>query len=114
MRARFARGRSGKQRETTPKEGIVATERQVRAAKKNVKQAQQGARKQRTLAHLPAETRKSLGQQAAKGRARGGKAGHALEDRNRRQLYETAKELNVKGRSKMGKWDLIDAIRAHR
>jgi len=92
----------------------VATERQVRAAKKNVKQAQQGARKQRTLAHLPAATRKSLGQQAAKGRARGGKAGHALEDRNRQQLYETAKELNIKGRSKMGKWDLIDAIRSHR
>jgi Rho termination factor, N-terminal domain len=112
--ARFARRRSGKQRETTAKEGIVATERQVRAAKKNVKQAQQGARKQRTLAHLPAATRKSLGQQAAKGRARGGKAGHALEDRNRQQLYETAKELNIKGRSKMGKWDLIDAIRSHR
>jgi len=92
----------------------MATQKQVRAAKKNVKQAQKGARKQRTLAHLSADTRKSLGQQAAKGRARGGKAGHALEDRNRQQLYETAKQLNIKGRSKMGKWDLIDAIRAHR
>jgi len=92
----------------------MATQKQVRAAKKNVKQAQAGARKQRTLAHLPAETRRALGEQAAKGRARGGKAGHALEDRNRRQLYETAREMNIKGRSKMGKWDLIDAIRAHR
>ena len=88
----------------------MATQKQVRAAKKNVKQAQAGARKQRTLAHLPAETRRALGEQAAKGRARGGKAGHALEDRNRRQLYETAKEMNIKGRSKMGKDDLKRAV----
>ena len=92
----------------------MASERQVRAAKQNVKHAQQAARKQRTLAHLPASTRRSLGEQAAKGRARGGKAGHALEDRNRGQLYETAKGMNIKGRSKMGKWELIEAIRAHR
>jgi hypothetical protein len=92
----------------------MASQSQVRAAKKNVKKAQQGARRQRTLAHLPAETRRALGQQAAKGRARRGAAGHALEDRNRQQLYETAKELNIKGRSSMGKWQLIDAIRAHR
>jgi hypothetical protein len=92
----------------------MASERQVRAAKKNVKQAQQGARKRRTLAHLPADTRRALGEQAARGRARGGNAGHALEDRNRQQLYETAKDMNIKGRSKMGKWDLIDAIRSNR
>jgi hypothetical protein len=92
----------------------MASERQVRAAQKNVKRAQQAARKQRTLAHLPKSTRRALGQQAARGRARGGGAGHALEDRNRQQLYETAKGMNIKGRSKMGKWDLIDAIRAHR
>ena len=49
--------------------------------------------------------------QAAKARARGGKAGHALEDRTRPQLYETAKKLGIAGRSKMGKWDLIKAIR---
>jgi hypothetical protein len=92
----------------------VASESQIRTAKKNVKKAQQGAREQRTLAHLPAETRRALGRQAAKGRARGGTAGHALEDRNRQQLYETAKSMNIKGRSTMGKWDLIEAIRAHR
>jgi hypothetical protein len=28
------------------------------------------------------------------------------------QLYELAKKRNVRGRSKMGKWDLIDALRA--
>jgi hypothetical protein len=92
----------------------MASQNQVRAARKNIKKAQQGARSRRTLAHLPAETRRALGEQAAKGRARGGAAGHALEDRNRAQLYETAKQLKIKGRSSMGKWELIDAIRAHR
>jgi hypothetical protein len=45
------------------------------------------------------------------GRRRGGKAGRALEDRNRQQLYELAKEKQIPGRSKMGRWDLIKAIR---
>ncbi len=30
---------------------------------------------------------------------------------NREQLYELAKQRNIKGRSKMGKWDLIEALR---
>ena len=34
-----------------------------------------------------------------------------LEDRNREQLYEIAKQKQIAGRSKMGKWDLIKAIR---
>jgi hypothetical protein len=89
----------------------VATQKQVQAAKRNVQAAQQGARKKRTLAHLPKSTRSELGKQAAKGRSRGGRPGHALEDRNRQQLYEIAKEKNIPGRSTMGKWDLIDAIR---
>ena len=52
--------------------------------------------------------------EAQRGRRRGGKAGHALEDRNRQQLYEVARSLNIPGRSKMGKSELIDAIRAAR
>jgi hypothetical protein len=92
----------------------VATTRQVKAAKQNVKKAQQAARRKRTIANLPASTRRELGKQAAKGRQRGGEAGHALEDRNREQLYEIAKKQNIPGRSKMGKWDLIEAIRKSR
>src|SRR6266516_6979272 len=89
----------------------MASKRQVQAARRNVKKAQTAARKQRTIAHLPATTRRSLQAQARKGAQRGGKAGHALEDRNREQLYEIAKDRKIPGRSKMGKWDLIDAIR---
>jgi hypothetical protein len=85
--------------------------KQVAAAKRNVRKAQQAAKEQRTIAHLPKATRRSLTEEARKGRGRGGAAGHALEDRNRKQLYERARELGIEGRSKMGKWELIDAIR---
>ncbi|MGH2695163.1 MAG: Rho termination factor N-terminal domain-containing protein, partial [Actinomycetota bacterium] len=47
----------------------------------------------------------------AKSRRRGGRAGHSLQERTRTQLYERAKKLGIEGRSKMGKWDLIRAIR---
>ena len=43
-----------------------------------------------------------------------GQAGRNLEDRNREQIYEVAKRLDIPGRSKMGKWDLIEAIRKRR
>ena len=92
----------------------MATRKQVQAAKRNVQKAQQAARKKRTIAHLPANTRRGLGQQAARGRLRHGAAGRALEDRNREQLYEIAKQKDIPGRSKMGKWDLIKAIRKTR
>ncbi len=92
----------------------MATTKQVRTAKRNIKKAQAAATRKRTIAHLPKSTRRSLSQQAAAGRQRGGKPGHALEDRNRQQLYEIAKEKQIPGRSKMGKWDLIDAIRKSR
>ena len=92
----------------------MATKKQTEAAKRNVKKAQQAAKRKRTIANLPASTRRGLGQQAARGRARHGRPGAALEDRNREQLYEIAKKEGIPGRSKMGKWDLIEAIRRAR
>ena len=89
----------------------MASARQVQAAKRNIRKAQQAARRKRTITRLPKSTRGELGKQAARGRQRGGQAGRALEDRNRQQLYEIAKDRNIPGRSKMGKWDLIKAIR---
>ena len=89
----------------------MASARQEQAAKRNVAKAQQAARRKRTIARLPKSTRSELDKQAARGRQRGGEAGHALEDRNRQQLYELAKDKNIPGRSKMGKWDLVKAIR---
>jgi hypothetical protein len=92
----------------------LATRKQVQAAKRNVRRAQSAAKHRRTIAKLPRSTRRDLGRQAAAGRRRGGRPGRALEDRNRQQLYEIAKERGIPGRSKMGKWDLIDAIRRSR
>jgi hypothetical protein len=92
----------------------MATAKQREAARKNVKKAQSAAKSKRTIANLPKSTRSELGKQAAKSRQRGGKAGHSLEDRNRQQLYELAKERNIRGRSKMGKWELIEALRSSR
>jgi hypothetical protein len=92
----------------------MASRKQVQAAKRNVQKAQQAATKKRTIAHLPQSTRRSLVEQAQKARRRGGEPGHALEDRNREQLYELAKKHGIPGRSKMGKWELIEAIRDRR
>jgi hypothetical protein len=57
----------------------MATSKQVQAAKQNVKKAQRAASQKRTIANLPESTRRGLGKQAARGRRRGGQAGHALE-----------------------------------
>jgi len=92
----------------------MATKEQRAAAKRNVQKAQRAATQKRTIAHLPKSTRRSLVTEAQKGRRRGGEAGHSLEDRNRQQLYETARSLDIPGRSKMGKWELIQAIRRRR
>jgi hypothetical protein len=90
------------------------TAKQTQAARRNVKKAQAAAKRKRTIANLPKSTRRGLTAEARKARARGGKPGRALEDRSREQLYEVAKKQNIAGRSKMGKWELIAAIRRSR
>lgn len=89
----------------------MATTKQTQAAKRNIKKAQRAATQKRTIAHLPKSTRRALQTEARKGARRGGRAGHALEDRNRQQLYDLARRKGVPGRSKMGKAELIKAIR---
>ncbi len=89
----------------------MATRRQVSAARRNIVKAQQAARSRKTILHLPKAVRQDLSRQAARSRARGGQPGRNLEDRTRQDLYEVAKRKNIAGRSSMGKWDLIKAIR---
>ena len=89
----------------------MASRRQTAAAKQNIKKAQKAARRKKTITKLPKSVRTDLGRQAAKSRKRGGKPGRALEDRTRQDLYAVAKRRSIAGRSKMGKWDLIKAIR---
>ena len=70
----------------------MATRKQTQAAKRNISKAQRAARSKRTIAKLPKSTRRALGQQAARGRSRKGRAGNALEDRNRTQSLRTGEE----------------------
>ncbi len=89
----------------------MASQKQVQAAKRNIVKARQAAKSKKTILHLPKAVRQDLSRQAARSRARGGKPGRNLEDRTRQDLYEVAKRKNIAGRSSMGKWDLIQAIR---
>jgi hypothetical protein len=81
----------------------MATTKQRRAAKRNVKKAQAGARKKQTLKKLPSKTHTALGKEANK--VRKGQA------KTRDQLNREAARLNIEGRSKMGKDQLRRAIR---
>ena len=89
----------------------MASRKQSTAARRNIKKAQRSARSKKTISKLPKSVRSDLGRQAAKSRARGGKPGRNLEDRTRSEIYEVAKKRNISGRSSMGKWELIEAIR---
>jgi hypothetical protein len=90
----------------------MATRKQVTAARRNIKKAATAAKRRRTIANLPRATRRDLSRNAAAARKRGGKPGHRLEDRTRSQLYEEAKRRNVPGRSRMGKHELIRALKS--
>lgn len=87
------------------------TQRQKAAARKNVKKAQRAARSKKTIAHLSDKVRSDLGREGAKAARRGGRPGHSLDERTRTELYEQAKKAGIEGRSKMGKGELIRALR---
>jgi hypothetical protein len=90
----------------------MATKAQRNAARKNIRKATKAAKQKRTIAHLPKATRRDLSRNAAAARKRGGKPGRALEDRTRQQLYDEAKRRGIPGRSRMGKHELIKALRS--
>jgi len=89
----------------------MATTKQRQAARRNIKKATASAKKRRTIANLPKATRQDLSRNAAAARRRGGRPGRSLDDRTRQQLYEEAKKRNIPGRSRMGKAELIRALR---
>ena len=89
----------------------MATTKQRQAAKRNIKKAAASAKKRRTIANLPKATRRDLSRNAAAARRRGGRPGRSLDDRSRQQLYDEAKKRDIPGRSRMGKAELIRALR---
>ena len=86
----------------------MATEKQVRAAKQNVKEARVAAKDKRTIAHLPDKTKRALGKQGAAVAQRKRSGGSA--PKTRQELYEEAKRRDLPGRSKMGRDELARAL----
>jgi hypothetical protein len=86
----------------------MATNKQVAAAKRNVKKAQRGAKAGKGLAHLPAPTRTAPGKQGAAVAARKRRGGRT--PKTRAEFYEEAKRRDLPGRSKMGRDELARAL----
>ena len=86
----------------------MATKKQVKAAKQNVKKAQAGAQKKRSIASMPAKTRSALGKQGAAVAQRKRTGGSS--PKTRQELYEMAKRRDLPGRSKMGRDELARAL----
>jgi hypothetical protein len=92
----------------------VATRKQRETARKNVRKAQAGASKKKTIRGLSKKTRSALGREGAKAAARkrgaskgtGSGAGAMTVSELRRE----AAKLGIEGRSKMGKAQLIRAV----
>src|SRR3954466_2890759 len=92
----------------------MASQKQRAAARKNVKKAQSGARKKKTITKLSKQTRSALGREGAKAAARkrgaskgtGTGAGAMTVTGLRRE----AAALDIEGRSKMSKAQLIRAV----
>ena len=82
----------------------MATSKHTRAARRNVKKAQQAAAGKKTITHLPAKTRTALGKQGAAVAQRKRTGGSS--PKTRAELYEIAKKRDLPGRSKMGRDEL--------
>lgn len=92
----------------------MATLKQRQAARQNVKKAQSAARTQGTISKLSSETRSALGREGAKAAARKRGAtrgtGTGAGAMTVAELRRDAARLDIDGRSKMGKAQLIRAV----
>jgi len=86
----------------------MATQKQVKAARRNVEKARAGAQNKRSIANLPAKTRTALGKQGAAGARRKRTGGSS--PKTRQELYEIAKRRGLPGRSKMGRAELARSL----
>jgi hypothetical protein len=98
----------GPDRRTLEGRTEMATQKQVKAAKRNVTKAQAGAQKKRSIAKMPAKTRTALGKQGAAVAQRKRTGGRS--PKTRQELYEIAKRRDLPGRSKMGRAELASAL----
>jgi hypothetical protein len=98
----------------TEGDALMATQKQRQAARKNVKKAQAGARKKKTITKLSSRTRSALGREGAKAAARKRGAskgtGSGAGAMTVTELRREAARLGIEGRSKMGKAQLIRSV----
>jgi hypothetical protein len=94
----------------TPKE-----ERQYEHIKEsNEQRGVKGKRAKEIAARTVNKNRRQRGQTPNKTTQGSGNPNTPLEDRSRDELYNIARDLNIDGRSKMNKSQLVQAIRAKR
>ena len=86
----------------------MATTKQKKAAKANVKKAQRAASSKKTIASLPAKTKTALGKQGAAVAER--KRTGGTTPKTKAELYEIAKKRDLPGRSKMGRDELAKKL----
>jgi hypothetical protein len=82
----------------------MATSKQTKAAKSNVKKAQGAAKSKKTISHMSPKTKTALGKQGAAVAQRKRTGGST--PKTRAELYEMAKRRDLPGRSKMGRDEL--------
>jgi hypothetical protein len=92
----------------------MATQKQRQTARRNVRKAQVGARRKRSITKLSKRTRTALGREGAKAAARKRGAsrgtGSGAGAMTVTELRREAARLGIEGRSKMGKASLIRAV----
>jgi hypothetical protein len=93
---------------------VMTSEKQRAAARKNVRKAQSASAGKRTIANLSSATRSALGREGAKAAARKRGAtrgtGTGAGAMTVTELRREAARLDIDGRSKMGKSQLIRAV----
>ncbi len=82
----------------------MATNKQTRAARRNVTKAREAAASKRTIANMPKQTRTALGKQGAAIAQRKRTGGDS--PKTRAELYEIARQRDLPGRSTMGRDEL--------
>jgi hypothetical protein len=90
----------------------MSTPAQRNAARKNIKKARAQAQNKRSITHMSKAVRTALGKQGA-AVARRNRTG-AASPHTRAELYEKAKRRDIPGRSKMGRDELVRALRRAR
>ncbi len=89
----------------------MATRKQTQTARKNVKKAQKGAQRKRSISNMPQSTKTALGKQGAAVAQR--KRTGSKTPKTRSELYEEAKRAGIEGRSRMDKRELARALQKH-